>query len=446
MDDSASAPDPDAPTFARVTRRLVPLLFLGYFLAFLDRVNIGFAKLQMAGDLGLGDAVYGFGAGIFFIGYFLFEVPSNLMLARIGARRWIARIMISWGVISSAFMFVGEMHWGPLARMFGCSDAQFGFYALRFLLGVAEAGFYPGVILYLTYWYPAPRRAHVVALFTTANPISNALGAPLSGAVMQYMSGMAGLRGWQWLFLIEGVPSIVMGFLLLAILPDGPGSARWLSNEEKARIASGLDTRPTRRARLSAILTDWRIWLCALAFFPSSVGFYAINFWMPTIIQEIGLDKGDYLSVGLLAMIPYGVAAVVMVLWARHSDRSGERPWHAASALLAAASGFVILAYFGHHPVLSIAAITLIASGALAWIGVFWTMPMRLLAGTAAAGGIAMINSLANLGGFFGPDLVGRVRAATDGSYAIAFLVLAAAAVMGAILTWTVGRISPETS
>ena len=442
----------EAATFRKIARRLVPLLFLGYFVAFLDRVNIGFAKLQMAGDLSLSDEVYGFGAGVFFIGYFLFEVPSNLLLARVGARRWIARIMISWGVLSSCFLFTGSVHWGPVAAAFGCTDAQFTFYILRFLLGVAEAGFYPGIVLYLTFWFPAARRAQVNALFMTAIAISNVFGSLISGAILQYMDGAAALRGWQWLFLLEGIPSVLVGFLLLAVLPDGPAKAKWLSPKERTLIAERLHADEQgksahgQRHKVSEMFLDPRIWICALSFFPINAGFYAINFWMPTIIQEVGIDKDDYLSVGLLAMIPYGVAAVSMVLWARHSDRTGERRWHSIIPLFAASIGFVVLATVGHQPVLSMIGITLVAAGALTWLAMFWMLPTAFLSGMAAAGGIAMINSLGNLGGYFGPDLIGRIRDANGGDSSAAFIALAVAALVSAALTFAIATIRPKPS
>src|SRR5258705_3537460 len=236
----AVAPEFEKATYFKVAYRLIPFLFLCYIVAFLDRVNVGFAKLQMAGDLGYSDAMYGFGAGVFFIGYFIFEVPSNVILERVGARMWIARIMITWGLISSAFMFAGQIHWGPIAGAFGCSDAQFSFYFLRFWLGVAEAGFFPGIILYLTYWFPGARRAKMVALFMTAIGVSNVIGSPVSGAIMQFLDGAAGLRGWQWLFLLEGLPSVIIGFLGFARPPDGPKSANWLTPEERDLIVKRI--------------------------------------------------------------------------------------------------------------------------------------------------------------------------------------------------------------
>jgi len=435
------AADFETATYAKIARRILPLLFAGYFLAILDRVNVGFAKLQMASELGLSDAVYGFGAGVFFIGYFLFEVPSNLILARVGARKWIARIMLTWGAVSAAFALLGVLHWGPLASAFGLTDAQFGFYFLRFVLGVAEAGFFPGVILYLTYWFPSRRRAHAMALFIVAIPLASALGAPLSGLILEVFDGAADIRGWQWLFLIEAAPAIVLGLVVLAKLPDRPGKAPWLTGRERklvlSRLAEDTVDAPDVSARsvLAAVLSDWRVWALALADFLRAMINNVLNFWMPTLVQDLGIPKREYLQVGLVTAIPWGIAAVAMIAIARHSDRTGERRWHMTLPLLLSAIGLLLLAFAGHAPVLSVVALTMVAIGAMAWLGVFWTLPTAFLSGIAAAGGIAWINALAQLGGFVGPDLLGRVRAGNAGDNSIAFLILAACALVAAGLT-----------
>jgi MFS family permease len=427
-------------TYAKVARRILPLLFAGYFLAILDRVNVGFAKLQMASELGLSDAVYGFGAGVFFVSYFLFEVPSNLILARVGARRWIARIMLSWGAVSAAFTVLGSLHWGPLAPAFGLSDAELSFYALRFLLGVAEAGFFPGVILYLTFGFPARRSANVVALFVLAIPLASAIGSPVSGLILQVLGGGA-LKGWQWLFLLEALPSLALGLVVLAKLPDGPHEAAWLGDDERAlveaRLAEERAARPTggQRHSLMEMLRDWRVWALALADFLRAMINNVLNFWMPTLVQDLGIPKGAYLEVGAVAAIPWGIAAVAMILVARHSDRTGERRWHATLSLLVSAAGLLMLAFAGHAPVLSVVALTLVAIGAMAWLAVFWTLPSAFLSGVAAAGGIAWINALSQLGGFVGPDMLGRIRAGNGGDDALAFLILAVCAVGAAALT-----------
>jgi MFS family permease len=436
----------DAATYRKIAWRLIPLLFAGYFVAILDRVNVGFAKLQMAGDLHLSDAVYGFGAGVFFFGYFLFEVPSNLILERVGARKWIARIMLSWGVISGAFLFLGEMHWGPFARAFGVSDAEFGFYTLRFVLGLAEAGFFPGVILYLTYWFPASRRAHAVALFIIAIPMASALGSPISGLILEFLDGAGALRGWQWLFLLEAVPSVLLGLLVLRQLPDGPRVARWLGDQERGLVERRLAADEAHKAgqgqqlALAAIFTDWRIWALALADFLRAIINNAFNFWMPTLVQEIGIPKGDYLEIGMVTAIPWSLAALAMLFWAWNSDRTGERRWHAVIALLVSMGGLLLLAGGGHGPVVSILALTMVATGAMAWLAVFWTLPTAFLSGAAAAGGIAWINALSQLGGFVGPDMLGRIREANHGDGTMAFLLMAGAALAAAGLTLVLAK------
>ena len=435
--------------YAKIARRILPLLFAGYFLAILDRVNVGFAKLQMADELGLSDAVYGFGAGVFFIGYFLFEVPSNLILARVGARKWIARIMLTWGAVSAAFALLGVLRWGALSAAFGLSDAQFGFYLLRFVLGVAEAGFFPGVILYLTYWFPSRRRAHAIALFILAIPLASAIGSPVSGVILQVLDG-GGLKGWQWLFLLEALPAILLGLLVLAKLPDGPNDATWLTGRERKFVATCLAEDTTDRfassryGAFAAIALDWRVWALALADFLRAMINNVLNFWMPTLVQDLGIPKQAYLEVGLVTAIPWGVAAVAMVAIARHSDRTGERRWHMTLPLLLAAVGLLLLSVAGHAAVLSVVALTMVAIGAMAWLAVFWTLPTAFLSGMAAAGGIAWINALSQLGGFVGPDMLGRVRAGNGGDNSIAFLILAGCALVAAGLTVVLTRPAPE--
>ena len=436
-------------TFARVSSRLLPLLFICYIVAYLDRVNVGFAKLQMVKDLQFSDAVYGFGAGIFFIGYFLFEVPSNLMLERVGARRWIARIMITWAIVSGAFAYVAQIPWGPLPGWFGVPRVQFSFYALRFLLGLSEAGFFPGIILYLTYWFPAARRGRAIALFMTAVAVANVVGAPLSGAIMQYADGHGGWPGWRWLFVLEAIPSLLVGFVVLRWLPEGPTTATWLTDEQRnvvrnalaadvsARVAAADGARDTHTVR--AALTSGRVWALAFVYLTNTLALYGVNFWMPTLVQELGIDKTDFLRVGLVSMIPWGIAGVVMVLVGAHSDRTGERRWHTASSLMSVSAGLVTLGVVGHAAILSILGLTLVCSGVLAFITSFWAIPTAFLRASAAAAGIAWINSIGNLGGQFGPDLIGRIRTAT-GSGDIAFMSLAALAAAGAVVTLLVTR------
>ncbi len=443
------SPEFEKSTYGKVAWRLIPFLFLCYIVAFLDRVNVGFAKLQMAGDLNFSDQIYGFGAGIFFIGYFIFEVPSNVILERVGAKVWIARIMITWGIISSAFMFTNDIHWGVIATTFNCTDAEFTFYFLRFMLGVAEAGFFPGIILYLTYWFPGPRRAKMVALFMTAIAISNVIGSPVSGAIMQYMDGYNGWRGWQWLFLLEGIPSVIIGVMVLVWLDDGPKKAKWLTDQEKALIMQRVTEDDQSKSQIGSkhhfldAFKDYRVWALAVVYFCGVVGFYAVNFWMPTIIQELGIDKKDFLKVGLISMIPWGIAAVSMVVVGSHSDRTGERRWHCAGSLIVAMLGMVGLAVVGHAPIPSIIALTLVTAGILSWVATFWSLPTAFLSGTAAAAGIAWINSVGNLGGYLGPDLIGRIRTLSGGASEAAFFTLAGMALLGVVIILLLPRTQP---
>ena len=424
--------------FAIAARRLLPLLFVSYIVAFLDRVNIGFAKLQMASALGFSDAVYGFGAGIFFLGYFLFEVPSNLALEKFGARRWITRIMFTWAIISGAFAFVDRIPWGPLPALFGVAPLEFGFYALRFLLGVAEAGFFPGIILYLTYWFPAAKRARTVALFMTAVAAANVIGAPVSGAIMQYADGMGGWSGWRWLFVLEAIPSMIAGIGIWCLLPDRPAQASWLTLEQRHAITAQLAQEDTA-ARVAATgaaqaLRSGRVWVLALVYLAGTFSLYGVSFWMPTSVQELGIGQTEYLEIGLLSMIPWGTAGVVMVWAGARSDRTGARHQHVAGALLVAAAGLVGLVLVGAHVVPALIALCFVTAGVLSFFATFWSLPTAFLRQTAAAAGIAWINAVGNLGGHFGPDIIGRIRTAT-GSANYGFLFLAALAVAGALLT-----------
>jgi MFS family permease len=436
-------------TFAKISRRVLPLLFGCYIVAYLDRVNVGFAKLQMAASLGFSDAVYGFGAGIFFIGYFLFEVPSNLILERVGARVWIARIMITWAIVSAAFAFVAVIPWGPLPALFGVPQRVFSFYALRFLLGVAEAGFFPGIILYLTYWFPSAQRAKTVAYFMTAVAVANVFGAPLSGAIMQYLDGAGGWPGWRWLFVTEAVPSVLAGIAVLAWLPDTPARATWLSASERALVIDALQADHAARALLTpatsvrVALLSARVWALAFVYLTATLALYGVNFWMPTLVQELGIAPTAYLEVGIVTMIPWGLAGVAMVVVGAHSDRTGERRWHSAGSLLATAAGLLLLGFAGHAAILSVVALSIVSCGVLAFLATFWTVPTALLRQSAAAAGIAWINSIGNLGGNFGPDLVGRVRTA-PGSNTGAFVALALIAAAGALVMLLATRAPPR--
>jgi ACS family tartrate transporter-like MFS transporter len=411
--------DHTSATLARVSRRLLPFLLLLYILNFLDRVNVGFAALEMNRDLGFGPEVYGFGAGVFFIGYCLFEVPSNLVLYRTGARLWIARIMVTWGLAASAMMLV--------------HTAQ-SFYALRFLLGVAEAGFFPGIIFYLTYWYPAPERARAYAWFLAAIPVCGVIGGPVSGALLG-LDGRLGLQGWQWLFLLEGIPSVVVGLAVLRLLPDRPRDARWLRPEERAWLEQRLEAdrdhgAASHAASLRRALADPAVWWLSLSYFLLIIPLYGFALWLPQLIKA----SGDFTNfeVGVITAIPYAVAAVGMVLVGRRSDRTGERHLHLALPALAGAVGFVAVTR-ADTPVLLVAALSLAAFGALGWLGPFWALPTAFLREQAAAGGIALINSMGAFGGFVGPYLIGRIKQST-GEFTPGLLLLAGSLVAAAVL------------
>jgi len=404
------AADPSATALARVSRRLIPFLFLLYILNFLDRVNVGFAALEMNRDLDFGPEVYGFGAGVFFIGYCLFEVPSNLVLYRTGARIWIARIMVTWGLAASAMMLV---------------HTPSSFYALRFLLGVAEAGFFPGIIFYLTYWYPAQARARTYAWFLAAIPVCGVIGGPVSGALLG-LDGRLGLQGWQWLFLLEGIPSVLVGLAVLRLLPDRPRDARWLRPAEREWLEERMEAeRPhgvsSHGASLRGALDNPLVWWLALSYFLLIVPLYGFALWLPQLVKASG-DFSNF-EVGVITAIPYAVAAVGMVLVGRRSDRTGERHLHLALPALAGALGFLAVTRT-ESTALLIAALSLTAFGVLGWLGPFWALPTAFLREQAAAGGIALINSLGAFGGFVGPYLIGRVKEQT-GEFAPGLLLLA---------------------
>jgi len=404
--------------YSKVSRHLLPLLLLGYIAAYLDRVNVGFAKLQMLGDLKFSDTVYGLGAGIFFIGYFVFEVPSNLMLHRVGARVWLARIMISWGVLSAFMMLVTT----PTA-----------FYILRFLLGAAEAGFFPGVIFYLTQWYPAAQRGRVTAIFMTGIAICSVVGSILSGGIMQSFDGVNGWAGWQWLFLLEAVPAVLIGFCILFWLDERIESATWLTHEEKKQLTDALahDAGAGTEGRLADAFRDRRVWLGCLIYFCIVMGLYGIGFWLPTIVSDMGI-KGPF-HIGLVTAIPYAVAAVGMVLVGRSADRRGERRWHVAIPAALGALGLVLSVVAAKNLVLALTGLTAGALGILTAAPLFWSIPTSYLKGTAAAAGIAIINSFGNLAGFVSPYLVGWTKDLT-GSTAAGVYVLAAFVFSAAVL------------
>lgn len=413
----------EAAVFAKVAWRLLPLMVLLYVVSFLDRVNVGFAALSMNADLHFSPAIYGFGAGIFFWGYFLFELPSNLIMARVGARIWIFRIMLSWGLVSMATIFV---------------HTPMQFYAIRFLLGLAEAGFFPGMILYLTYWFPGSIRARYFALFLAAVPLANIVGGPISGTILS-MGHLWGLRDWQWLFLIEGVPACLLAFVVLIWLPDGPGSARWLSNDEKAQIAARLAAEPEPvHLGLGTLFSDIRVWLCTLVYFGVVVATYGVNFWLPQIVKAMGYTN---FQTGLWVTLPYLLGMPFMVHVARSSDRRGERIWHAAGVCALAAVGLVVTASGGEHW-FEIAGLCLAVAGILGALGIFWTLPTSIMGQLAAAGGIAVVNSIGNLGGFFGPVIIGGLTQMTGNfRYGLAAIALEMLAVAALVLL--LGRLLP---
>ena len=386
--------------FSRITLRLIPFMFLLYVVGYLDRINIGTAALTMKKDLSLTGTQYSFGAGIFFLGYFLLELPSNLVLERVGARRWIARIMVTWGVIASAMMFVR----GPVSLSW-----------MRFLLGAAEAGFFPGMVLYLTYWFPAERRAKAMSSFFVATAIAGVIGGPVS-AVCLKMVGTAGLTGWQWVFLLEGLPSIVLGVAVLFILPDGPRQARWLSPAEQQWLLDHLREEQARlpghaRHDLGGAMKDWRLWLLAAIYFLLMAGLYTFGFLAPLVLKEVAPGWSES-RVALFAAVPYLAASVSMVAVGRHSDLTGERRWHSALSAFAACAGFAATA-FTHGPVTRLIGLTLGAAGVWAMFGTFWALPTEFLQGTAAAGGIAIVNSIGCLNGWAMPMVVGKLKDAT---------------------------------
>jgi ACS family tartrate transporter-like MFS transporter len=409
-----------AAALAKARRRLLPFLFLLYVVSYLDRINVGFAALQMNAALHFSGVTYSLGAGVFFLSYTLLEVPSNLILARVGARLWIARIMVTWGIVSASMMFVRS----PAA-----------FYALRFLLGAAEAGFFPGIIYCLTRWFPRRERARAIAGFMTAVVVAGIVGGPISGALLS-LDGVGGLAGWQWLFVVEGVPAVVLGVLVLRLLPEQPSDARWLTAEEQRALAARLAEEAAELTGSSAVhtirdaMTSVRVWLLAAVYFTIPVALYAMGFWMPEIVRNA--SGGSDLTVGLLSAIPYAVAALGMVIIGWNSDRTGERRWHIA---LSAIGGGVAFAATGlvHGIAPSMVTLSVAMLGLASMLGPFWAFATSFLSGIGAAAGIALVNSVGNIGGFVGPNIIGYVQETTK-SFAGGLFVIGAILAAGGLL------------
>jgi MFS family permease len=407
-------------TMRRVTWRLLPILALGYFCASLDRSNIGMAATRMSPDLGFSNAQFGFGAGVFFFGYLLAEIPSNLILNRIGARRWLSRILITWGVVSGLTAFA----WN-----------SWSFYGIRFLLGIAEAGFFPGVLLYITWWFPARYRSRTIALFMAAGVMSGILGPPIGGLLLA-LNGVLGLAGWQWLFIVEALPSIVACVIFWRMLSDRPADAPWLTRQQKQWLTARLDAERTQRESqhghsLRQAFASPAMWLLTLVEFGHQVAGYGLGFFMPLIVKGLGVATS---WIGVVSAVPALFGFTAMIVWGRHSDRTGERTWHAAGALLLVAAGLVgCTAIGGGHPVLMMIALCITITGNQSVAPCFWSIPSSMLSGTAAAGGLAMVNSLGNLGGWFGPWMYGLVKDATD-STSSALFSLAAGPLVAAIV------------
>jgi D-galactonate transporter len=411
--------DEATSVYRKVNLRLIPFLFICYVAAYLDRINIGFAQLQMKQDLGFSDAVYGLGAGIFFFGYALFEVPSNLLLEKIGARKTLIRILVLWGLTSAGMMLVS-------------TPTQL--YVARFLLGLFEAGFFPGIILYFTYWYPTRMRARIIALFMSGMAVAGIIGGPLSGWIMNDLAGVNGWKGWQWMFLLEGLPSVFLGVLAWFLLCDRPAEARWLSAHEKDLIDRTLQRDrqalgPAHHGSLRQALRDPTIYILAFAYFTFIAGTYVITFWLPTMVKSFGISNP--LEIGALTAIPYLIGAIGMVVLGKHSDRTGERRWHCAGAAFLGGAGLVAASFLTGHLAAALVALSFATIGIFATMPLFWSIPTAYLSSSAAAGGIALINSLGLVGGFVSPFVIGWVKASTGsvnyGLYIVTGLMVAGA-------------------
>jgi D-galactonate transporter len=429
MSSSTTAAHRPAPSvldvaYKKATWHLIPFIFICYFFNYLDRVNVGFAKLEMLDALKLSNTVYGLGAGIFFIGYVLSGVPSNLILHKIGARRWIGVMMVLWGTLSACMLFVST----PLS-----------FYVLRFFTGVAEAGFFPGMVLYFTHWFPSQKRGQVMALFMSAIPISGLIGGPLSGWMLAHFSaGQGGMMGWQWLFLLQGIPTVVLGVAVYFYLNDGIQQATWLDAEEKRAMQTALDDDEKQRQATSTVgqsfgdvLRNVNVWMLGVIYFCIQMGVYAINFWLPSIIKSLGYASA--VTVGWLSAVPYLFAAVFMVWVGKSADRHGERRWHVTLPMLMGLVGLTLAANFSNNAVVVIVGLSMATMGALAALSMFWALPAAFLGSAAAAAGLALINSLGQIAGFVSPFLVGWIKDATQ-STDVALYILSSVMLVGALL------------
>jgi MFS family permease len=417
--------DLERQTMARVARRLLPMLMACYFIAYLDRVNVGFASLTMNKALGFTSSVYGFGGGIFFLGYFIFEVPSNILLSKVGARTWIARILVTWGIVSACTALVS----GPTS-----------FWSVRFILGIAEAGFFPGIILYLTWWFPSYYRSRFVGWFMAAIPLSNILGSLVSGPILN-MDGLLGIAGWQWLFVMEALPAIILGPFFWWYMTDRPADAHWLEPDQRAWLVARLEAERTQRESirhysLGQALLDKRVLLLSLVYFGGTFSGYGIVLFQPQIVHRLAAGFG---MTGLINAIPYVFAACAMILWGRHSDHTGERPKHVAIAYAVGGLGLIATSLM-MDPIMTMAMLVVAAMGQSSTGPTFWSLPTAMLSGTAAAGGIALINALGNLGGFFGPYAFGVIKDATGGGFMLPLMAIACGPILSALLVLSLGH------
>ena len=412
--------------YRKVNWRIVPLFIMCFLFAYLDRVNISFAKLEMQNDLGFSDTIYGLGASLFFVGYFLFEVPSNVLLHKIGARLWIARIMVTWGITSACMMFV---------------QSEFWFYTLRFLIGVMEAGFVPGVLYYFTQWYPSNRRAQVNSYFKSSICLCGIVGGPLAGLILGQLDGALGLAGWKWLFLLEALPSIVLGGVVFWLVSDRIEDTPWLSDDEKRLMTRRMaeDFKPTGKSSLAGLWRQPATYVMSAIYLCLVMALTGLLFWMPQLIRNAGVS--DTLHIGWLTMVPYLVAVVFNLTIGRSSDRRGERRWHMAGCALLTSAGYLVCAMTAGQLLPLMIGMSMIMAGIIAWMPIFWTIPPRFLAGVAAAAGIALINSLGQLGGVIAPFMIGRIRDLTGATTSALYMLSLVSLLAVALILWGVPKV-----